>query len=299
MTKLLTLLILIFGIAFSSAQTYKPYVLGATANSSDIAKAVEVTKDNLKSAGFQILGSYTPSKDNNRHVVVVTSADLIAAVKKAKVLTGFAAAFRIGLTKENGKVLVTYMNPPYWGNAYFQANFTQVKSNYDKLNTMLKNAMKGIGTTSFAEFGSEEGMDDEDLQEYHYMFGMPYFEDIIEIKSFKSLDEAVAKIESNFKKLKHLEMVYKISVPGTNLTLFGVGVSGEDGEENYLPTIDISNPKHTAFLPYELLVNGKDVVMLHGRYRIAISFPDLSMGQFMKIVGTPGDYEDTMEALTK
>jgi len=39
--------------------------------------------------------------------------------------------------------------------------------------------------------------------------------------------------------------------------------------------------------------------MLHAKYRIAISFPDLSMGQFMKIFSTPGDIEDIMKSLTK
>ena len=64
-----------------------------------------------------------------------------------------------------------------------------------------------------------------------------------------------------------------------------------------MPLIDISSPKHTAFLPYELLILDNKVYMLHGRFRIALSFPDLSMGQFMKIVSTPGYIEDTFEKL--
>ena len=66
-----------------------------------------------------------------------------------------------------------------------------------------------------------------------------------------------------------------------------------------MPIIDIGTPKHTAFLPYEVLVVGKKVHMLHGRYRIALSFPDLTMGTFSKIMSTPGDIEELLEQLVK
>ena len=43
-----------------------------------------------------------------------------------------------------------------------------------------------------------------------------------------------------------------------------------------MPIIDIAQQKHVTFLPYELLVVGKEVRMLHGRSRIALSLPDLT-----------------------
>jgi hypothetical protein len=67
----------------------------------------------------------------------------------------------------------------------------------------------------------------------------------------------------------------------------------------FLPKIDVNSPKHTAFLPYEFLVYENKVLMLHGRYRIALSFPDLGMGTFMKIMSTPGNLADAVESLTK
>ena len=70
---------------------------------------------------------------------------------------------------------------------------------------------------------------------------------------------------------------------------------GENGEGKFMPKIDLGTPKHTAFLPYEFLVVDNKVHMLHGRYRIALSFPDLSLGTFMKIVSTPGDIKDLLE----
>ena len=66
-----------------------------------------------------------------------------------------------------------------------------------------------------------------------------------------------------------------------------------------MPIIDIAQQKHVTFLPYEFLVVGKEVRMLHGRFRIALSFPDLTMGTFTKIMSTPGEIEDLLSSLTK
>jgi hypothetical protein len=41
------------------------------------------------------------------------------------------------------------------------------------------------------------------------------------------------------------------------------------------------------------------VVSLHGKYRIALSFPDLGMGRFMKIMSTPGDIADAQRTLAE
>jgi len=37
--------------------------------------------------------------------------------------------------------------------------------------------------------------------------------------------------------------------------------------------------------------------MLHGKYRIAIYWPEMTMGTFMKISSTPGDIEDMLEVI--
>ena len=66
-----------------------------------------------------------------------------------------------------------------------------------------------------------------------------------------------------------------------------------------MPIIDIAQQKHVTFLPYELLVVGKEVRMLHRRFRIVLSFPDLTMGTFTKIMSTPGEIEDLLSSLTK
>jgi hypothetical protein len=39
--------------------------------------------------------------------------------------------------------------------------------------------------------------------------------------------------------------------------------------------------------------------MLHGRFRIALHWPELTMGTFMKIMSTPGNIEEFMEGITE
>ena len=64
----------------------------------------------------------------------------------------------------------------------------------------------------------------------------------------------------------------------------------------FLPKI---GEAHVAALPYEIILQGTKATMLHGKYRIALHWPELTMGTFMKIMSTPGDIEDTLEAICK
>jgi hypothetical protein len=221
---------------------------------------------------------------------------LISAIQSVGGATGFAAVLRCGITMEGGKTLISYNNPEYWGNAYFRENYSEVASKYVKVKEKLVATMMELGNAKNTPFGSEKGIEEEELREYHYMFGMPYFDDFEELREFDSYENAVAKIESNLKSgVADVEKVYAVEIPGKKLKLYGLALSGENGEGNFMPIIDIGDPKHTAFLPYEILVMGDEVLMLHGRYRIAISFPDLTMGTFSKIMSTPGDIEELME----
>jgi hypothetical protein len=54
--------------------------------------------------------------------------------------------------------------------------------------------------------------------------------------------------------------------------------------------IDFKDVKSAAHLPYEILVSGNKAYALYARFRIATSFPDLSMmgsNSFMNIMKSP------------
>jgi hypothetical protein len=174
-----------------------------------------------------------------------------------------------------------------------------VASVYQSIDSKLKIAMKQSGQYVGTAFGSVEGISADDLQEYQYMFGMPEFDDVVELKEFASFAAGKASIEAGLKSSKTLSLVYSIEIPGKNQKLYGIALNGSGGESAFLPIIDLSTPKHTAFLPYEIVLDNDELIMLHGRYRIALAFPDLSMSTFTKIMSTPGNIEDAMKSICK
>lgn len=299
MRTIIIFLMLLLSIFTAEAQKLNPYILGIE-NTESVSAIKDKIVDNLEKNDLSVVGQYQPADDKDRWILVFSASELEDAVKKVGGLSGFAATLRIGITHESGKTKVSFTNPAYWGNAYFRDNFDKVSGNYSIVNTKLETAMKASGMFLGTTFGSKKGLSVEDLRKYHYMFGMPRFDDTVELEDFDSHQAAISKIESAIKGgIPDLSMVYKVNVPGKELALYGFALSGEKGEAEFLPIIDVGSPKHTAFLPYEILVMGSEVHMLHGRYRIALSFPDLTMGTFSKIMSTPGNIEDLLSQLVK
>lgn len=299
MKNVFVLLLLAASFNLAVAQSYKPYTIGAETTGSVSAVKAKV-KSALESNGFSVIGQYKPANDANRWLITITSSELKSAVKKVGGTTGFALALRVAITKEGSKTIISYATPEYWGNAYFQKNYSKVKSYYATVAKRLKSTLGALGTKGGTMFGAANSTSAADLQGYHYMFGMPYFQDNITLNTFDSYEAAVAKIDANFKKgVSNLTKVYSVNLPGQKIKLYGIGLKGSTGEADFMPIIDTGSPKHTAFLPYEILVYNNKVYMLHGRYRIAISFPDLSMGTFMNIVSTPGNIESLLKSATK
>lgn len=292
--SLFILFLSLVGMITIQAQNLKPYTIGAETTGS-VSSVTNKAKAALESKGFEILGVYTPANDDNRRVIVITSQRLKDAVKKVGGLTGFAAALRVAVTKEGSKTIISYTTPEYWGNAYFQKKYSQVSNNFVAISGILRVTFLSLGSNGGTQFGAKSGLSPSKLRKYHYMMGMPYFQDNHKLKSFGSYSEAVSKIDANLSKgVTNLKKVYAVEIPGKNIKLYGIALSGSKGEGTFLPVIDNGSRKHTAFLPYEILVSGSNVYMLHGRYRIALAFPDLSMGTFTKIMSTPKDIKNML-----
>lgn len=279
----------------SFAQKLQPYILAASLEGQSIQTVQAKVEQQLKSNGFELLGDYHPMNSNSRLLIAVSHPALITAVGKSGGYTGFAAALRVALTKNGNQIEVSYTNPEYWGAAYFQKKYNSVATQINSVKKAFEKSFSAYGNGQ--PFGSKKGLTVKSLQGYHYMMGMPYFDDNVKLGGFSSFDQAVKHIDQAFNSHKDLVKVYEKSISSKKMKLYGVGLRGEDGESSFMPVIDVSNPKHTAFLPYELLVYDNEVYMLHGRFRIALSFPDLSMGTFMKIVSTPGNIEDALKML--
>jgi len=275
-----------------AAQTYLPFTL-ASNDAGTVTAKLDGTKKALTDNGFEIAGEYSPYA--GAHVIVVTNGEL----KKAAASHGrggYVAAQRISLTEMGGKVQVSYTNPIYMSYAY------RVNSKLAQTSAALKKALGYV-----QDFGPAESMDAEDLNEYHYTFGMEYFDEPLELASKSSHDAMVAEIEKNLgAKRSGAAQVYKIDIPGTSQTLIGVSMKAPDEGKKYMDEtfimgeIDFKPLRSTAHLPYEILVKGKEAEALHARFRIAINFPDLAMmgdNSFMNIMPTPDAIRDVLTSV--
>lgn len=285
---LLAIMLLGGGSAYAATERLKPFVL-ASVSSGDMNAKIAQTKQALVSQGFRVLGEYAPYAD--AHVIVVTSPELLRLAAKTE-RGGYAAAQRVSVTKSAGKIQVAYVNPIYIQYAY------HVNGDMGPVATKLKNALGAQET-----FGSKKGLKPKKLSKYHYTFGMEYFDEPYEFKKFSSHKAAVDTIEKGLAEGKGgLGKIFKLDIPGTEMTLFGVSMkAGPDGDEDMddahqMGIIDFNDLKQTAYLPYTLLVDGKNVEALHMRFRAAVHFPDLSMAgenSFMKVMSSPGAIENS------
>jgi hypothetical protein len=92
----------------------------------------------------------------------------------------------------------------------------------------------------------------------------------------------------------------ELYITGKEETVFGVAITdGEGADKTVMSSIDNGELRHGAHLPYEILVSGNKAYMLHGKFRIAQSFPDLSMGSFMGISAAPDAIEMTLKEAIK
>lgn len=293
MKKIIFSITIITVLGFTSiSQEISPYIKVGESTES-IQKLSSDVINALENNSFTILGSYNPSGKSDLKVIAFTRNDLKNTVIKVKDRGALAAIFKVGLVKSDGKVTISYTNPDYILRAYLQDSFITYQGTLQKFGTDLKTALSPIGN-EFKQFGGSVAADD--LKKYHYKITMPYFTDPEDLNEFASFEEGVKIITDNLNANKGTtKMVYKLIYTNEEVAVFGVGLlDKEDGESYFLPKI---GEAHAAALPYEIILQGKEVTMLHGKYRIALHWPDLTMGTFMKIMSTPGDIEDTLEEL--
>jgi uncharacterized protein (DUF302 family) len=272
------------------AQDLSPYI-----KVGESTKTIQQVSDEVKTAlennSFTILGTYNPEGKTNLKVLVFTNNELKNTVIKVTDRGALAAAFKIGLVEKDGKVSISYTNPDYILRAYLGDNYNSFKSTFEKFSKDVKSALSAVGN-EFKPFGGS--VEADKLAKYHYKIMMPYFTDPVELNEYASFEEGLKIIQNNLNANKaNTVEVYKIVYPDKKVAVFGIALkSKEDGESAFLPTI---GEDHIAAMPYEIILQGNKVTMLHGKYRLALHWPELTMGTFMKIMSTPGDIEDTFE----
>jgi len=293
MKLLITSFVLLFVASLSHAADtlIKPY-FQADKIDGDISQVVSAVKQKLTAGGFEVVGQVSPYADT---AVVIATNDALKA-NAAKTDYGvFGAGQRITVTKTKNGIQVAYTNPSYMAHAY------RMKSDLADVTTAMNTALGNQG-----EYGPDEGLTKEDLREYHYKFLMPYFYDRLQLAEHESHADAIAAVEKNLAaKAGGVSKVYRIDLPGLEKTVIGVQMSGPEendcsGDQYIMSRIDFKELKSSGHLPYEMVISGGNVYALPAEFRIAISFPDLSMmgsNSFASIMCAPSAIEEALTAV--
>lgn len=272
------------------SELHKPFVLASMQALSDenpFEAIVKSTKDSLTKSGFEIVGDYTPYPQTQ---VIAISNDALKEHASQSEKGGFGAVQRVSITTVQDKVQIAYTNPTYMAHVY------RMQGDLSAVTAQLKQALGAQQA-----FGAK-GLTEAKLRKYHYKIMMPYFDDPFELAEFASYDEAVAAVENGLAANKGgTQKVYRVDVPGKSESVFGVALSNNcSGDEFIMNKIDFADVKSTPHLPYELMVEGNRVLALHAKFRIAQSFPDLSMvgsNSFFSIMCAPGEIEDALASV--
>lgn len=283
----LGLVVALAPFAAHAQQVLKPYILGETPPGNFEQVSEKVTQA-LQAQGFEVVGTYDPYP--GARVICVTDQALKAAAARAR-QGGFGVVQRVAVTEgQDKKLQVSYVNPVYLGTAYGLGTLEGVAAR-------LKTALGAL-----QDFGSK-GIEPDRLKAGTYRYGifMPTFYNVDLLKEHPDYKTAVETVEKNLAAgAGGTKKIYRVDLPGKEVSVFGVGLvkgaidgpgkGDKDTDKEIMDVIDWQELRHTAYLPYELMVEGNRVIALAARFRIAVHFPDTSMmGEhgFTKIMSAP------------
>ena len=272
------LLLIVGGLAcVPQAQALSPYRSGDKLVCATLPACVEGVEQKLKSAGFQVLGTHFPRALAQHAVLVATDKAWLQTIQAMGGSAIIGATIRIGI-KDDGSV--SYINPDYWFRAYLQKKFEPHRAAVQALEQRLAKALGNTGG-----FGGD--VPAIDLPKYRYMIGMERFDtDKANLHNHASFEAALNTVRQNLAKgLNHTSKVYEVVMPERKLAVFGVAMNSPASGEHVW--VKRNGVEHVAALPWEIfIVNGR-VYALYARYRTALAWPMLGLGDFMRISDHP------------
>jgi len=272
----------------ASAWAISPYIQGDSVAGGNIQAVATAVEAKLKTGGFKVVGKYFPKTLPGYGVVIATDEAMLGEVGSVGGNAVLGAAIRVGV-KADGSV--AYTNPDYWYRAYFRKAFDKKEGAVNALQSRLQDAL-GAGKGQ----GGEESA--SSLANYRYMIGMERLDSSKnKLAKYENFAEALKVVRDNLAKgVAKTSKVYEIVLADRKLAVFGVAMNdGENSDGDWIKKIDMQN--NIAGLPYEIYIVDEEVESPHGRFRIALAFPDVGMGQFMRISSLPNVIMETMGAV--
>ncbi len=275
-------------VSSASVWAISPYIQGDAVSGGNVQGVATAVEAKLKSGGFKVVGKYFPKSLAGYGVVVATDDALLDEIGSVGGYAVLGAAIRVGV-KADGSV--AYTNPDYWYRAYFRKSFDKKEAAVKALQARLQAALgagKGLG-------GDESA---SGLSNYRYMIGMERLDSYKNnLAEYGSFNEALKTVRDNLAKgVGKTSKIYEIVMADRKLAVFGVSMNDTDNNDGeWIKRIDMEN--NIAGLPYEIYVIDKQVGAPHARFRIALAFPGVGMGQFMRISTLPNAIVDTMNTV--
>ncbi len=261
-----------------------PYVKGDNLPGADLPAQLTQLEKKLQAEGFTTIGRHIPKGIPGHASLVVTDPAILSAIRNIGGSAVVASGIRVGVQSDGS---VSYMNPEYWYRAYLRGQFKTAQTAVKSVQTRLAKAL-GEG----AGFGGD--IPEANLATYRYMFGMERFDSPnSELSTHASYEDAVKAVQENLSKgAGGTSRVYEVLMPQTKMAVFGVAMNDPgDGEGWWVNKI---GAEHMAGLPYEVFIVDNKVYALYARYRIALGWPALGMGQFMGIINAPEAIRTTL-----
>ena len=245
------------------------YLVGEYMKASDV-------QAKLESAGFSVLASY---KSVKKGTTLVFTNDALKA-EAAKPGRAFAAVSRVFV--DDKEKMISFTNPVYFGKAFMQDEY-----NHEVFNGVLST----INTTFPGLKGSPDKLLFDDLAGYHFMMGMPYYQEPDMLgKPNATTAEALAKAKA-YKKGKAIVFELKLSETSTLL--------GYDLGKRTKKFVKKIGRQNAALLPWTVSIENGQAKALNAKYYIALSYPLLDMGGFMGIATVPGAITKDLEKAFK
>jgi hypothetical protein len=282
------LLACVLGFNSLAAWAIAPYIVGERVAAGEWQAVASDVEKKLSAAGFQLLGRYAPQDLPTHGVVLATDAGMLRSIRELGGATIVAAPIRVGFTTDGA---VSYANPDYWYRAFLRTRFPKAEAAARSVQSRLAQAL-GAGPG----FGGDETA--ANLPRYRYIFGMERFDDKKNLlATHASFEEALKTVRDNLARgVAGTAKVYEVVLPERKLAVIGVAMNSPvNGDAAVLRKIGAED--RIAGYPYEIFLLDREVHAFYARYRLALAFPDLGMGTFMRIVYAPEEIHATLKAV--
>jgi hypothetical protein len=294
MKKFIFTLLSISLMVFAKAQDDLPPYFG-TSVERELNQLKDEVQNTIDESGYDIVGSYHVAGKSRLFVIAFSSEELKSLCSDYNDRGALASVLKVGLYENDGKTEISLLNPSYMFYAYFGEDYKLHQDALDAIDKHIKDVIaQNYGPLT--SFGG--GLTAEKLGKYRYKIMMPYFDDPVELEDYSDFDDGLSfirnKIEASSDDIK---LIYEVVDESKQTAVFGIALLNEEkGEPHFLPII---GERHIAAMPYEIILQYNKASMLAGKYRFALYWPELTMGEFMKIMSTPGDVEDAMRSITE